>query len=485
MALEDKDKDKDKKAKQHPGGQRGQSDGAEVGKQTRVDQESSSEGGYGTASEGGGGSAAPAAAPAPAAPGGAKGKGGSAGKITVQSEKSAKGATESTAKFGVGEKATFSAEEEGTFRLDDGEIGRGQSVDWTAPSTLALRNLVFEPYLTSPNKDKRSSLPVMVVQPSTVDFKKVGDVPATGPNMAGVGMTLQVSIGPDSVSFGNAEWLEKPGPAEGVSGYFAAYVASGQSLAHPPNPNWLPMGDDNKAIMDNAWTRDKPKLKHPDGTMRWWAGSFSWSIPNVYRVKGVGGEHLITNVTQTFTMDDKGAITVTKGAASATARPDNQMDGEIQKFTKLEEAKTFLQPHGRAGCVQAVMNYKRNPKADKPSVEFLLAALKSFDVTFYVAITCSNTFSWTDPDTVKVSANGKPATGGERKINTGKVGEFEFQVNSILNLATLGTDPINISAIVSDITSTHPHSASLSYPYSAKGVAMEGSDRYTYSAFFK
>lgn len=437
--------------------------------------------------EGGGGEPAggPAGPAGPAAPGNGPAKGASAGKIKVQSEKGAKGAQESMAKLGVGEKATFTAQEEGSWRIDQTDIGTGQSVEWTAPDTGTVKNLVFEPFLTSPNKNTQASLPVLVLAPSKVDFKKVGDVPATGPGMAGVGMTLQVTIGPDTVSFGNAEWLEKPGPAEGVSGYFASYVATGQSLAHPPNLNWLGMGDDNKAIMDNAWTRDKPKLKHPtDGTDRWWAGSFQWTIPNVYRVKG-GAEHAIANVVQRFTMDDQGAITVTKGAASATAKPDNKMDGDIQVFKNIQEATTFLQPHGRGGCIQAVMNYKRAPKADAASVALLVSALRSFDVTLWVAVTCSNTFAWTDPDNVKLSANGQPAKTGERKINSGKTADFEFQVNSILDLNKLGTDPIALFADVQDITSKHPHTASLSYPYSVSGAAMNGSNRYTYSARFK
>ena len=161
------------------------------------------------------------------------------------------------------------------------------------------------------------------------------------------------------------------------------------------------------------------------------------------------------------------------------------MDGDIQKFTNQKDAMTFLQPHGRAGCVQAVMNYTRNAKADPPSVQFLLAALRSVDVTLFVAVTCKNTFAWTDPDTVNLHANGKNANGGQRKINTGKTGEFEFQVNDILNLDKLGTDPIQLAADIQDFTSSHPHSASLGYPYSAKDAAMQGSDRYTFSAHFR
>ena len=208
----------------------------------------------------------------------------SGGKITLTSS-GATGSANNIPRVGVGQKVTFGATAEGAWTIDGAEAGTGQSIEWTASDVATIRNVAFEPG-PSADKNARASLPVFVIAPSKLDFKKLGDVPATGPGMAGVGMTLQVTVGPDDVSFGNAEWLERPGPAENVTGYFAAYVASGQSLAHPPNPNWLPMGNDNKGIMDNAWTRDKPKLKHADGTTRWWAGSFQWTIPNVYRVKG-------------------------------------------------------------------------------------------------------------------------------------------------------------------------------------------------------
>jgi hypothetical protein len=306
--------------------------------------------------------------------------------------------------------------------------------------------------------------------------------------MAGVGMTTEVKIGPDSVSFGAAEWLEDPGPAEGVSGYFAAYVAAGNSLAHKPNPNWLPMGDSNNDIRDNAWTKDKPKLKHPtDGTERWWAGSFSWTIPNKYRVGGGGGSNLIGYVTQSFVMDDSGAITVTKGAASATAKPDNQLEGDIQKFKTVQEAKTFLSLYGRGGCIQAYFNYKRNAKADPESVRNLAAALKTFNHEIYTYVTCKNTFSYVGPDDVTLTANGKQARERpKKKLNNEKGDEWLFDVNDVLDFSQLTeASAINLSANIEDVTSSHPHSATLPYPFSLKNQQMAGSDKYTISAFFK
>jgi hypothetical protein len=482
-------------------GRAGAADGGTVGKQSLVDATYGPIGGraaptpaspvhdggfaeLGPEREGGEGS--PAATPGGA--GGGKGAAGgkSAGKITVATKPAPGNSSTARTTVGVGEKLTFSSEEEGTWRLDQKDLGQGQSIEWSAPDTGTMGNLVFEPYLTSPNKNARSSLPIFVLAPSKVDFKKTGDVPVSSPGLAGVGMTTEVTVGPNSVSFGAAEWFEQPGPAENVTGYFAEYVKTGQSLAHKPNPSWLPMGDNNNEVRDHAWTKDKPKLTHPtDQTQRWWAGSFQWTIPNHYRLKG-GASHLITYVTQSFTMDDAGAITVTKGAASATSKPDNEMAGDIQKFATEKDAMGFLQLHGRGGCIQAVMNYKRNPKADPASVQNLIKALRSVNVELYTYVTCKNTFAWTDPDKVTLTANGKPSKEGTRKINTGEGHEFLFDVNSILDLDKMSpNDSINFAAAVDDVISSHPHSATLAFPYSMKDAVMVGSDRYTISAYLR
>lgn len=451
--------------------------------------ESSSEGGFGrpaamaTKKDGGDGTAKTPPAGAAPTPGKPK-KGASAGKITLSLDEGGRGNTSSPAQVAVGEKLTATAEEEGTWRLDQNSLSPGKETKFTAPETEVIRNLVFEPYLDSPNRDTQASMPIFTVAPKTVDFKKIGDVPATGPGTAGVGMTLQVTIGPNNVGFGQAEWLEKPGPAQGVTGYFAAYVASGQSLAHIPNKSGIDIGNDNQGVIDNAWTKDKPKLKHPtDGTMRWWAGSFSWTIPNIYRIKGSAGEHQITNITQTFTMDDSGAITVTKGGASATAKPDNDMAGDIQKFATVKDAHTFLSAHGRAGCVQAAMNYKRNSKADEASIKNLVTALRNIDVLFYVGVTCNKVFSWTDSeDTVSVKANGQPAIEPRKKMGKGETQKFEFNVNKIMDVNSLAIVPINISSNSETFATNEAGGATVGYPYSGAGSLNEN---YTYNAFFR
>lgn len=440
------------------------------------------EGGEGAAA-GTPGAGSPGAAPAAAAPP-AAGRPGALGKINVSGK--SKAALEPISKVAVGEKVTFTGPEEGTWTIDGAEAGSGRSFEWTAPDMAGGRVVRFEPFLTSPNTGKSTNTIVLVVAPSAVEFKKLGDVPSAGVGMAGVGMFLQVTVKPEDVSFEDVEWRERPGPAEGASGYFAAYVASGQSLDHVANPNWLPMGADNKGIVDRAYSRDKPKLRHADGTDRWWAGAFQWSIPNVYRVKGVGGEHLFANVSQRFTMDEQGAMTVTKGAASATAKPGGDVQGDLETFKNVGEAKTYLSRFGRAGAIQAAMDYKRVPKADAASVGFLTQALIEFDILLRVELTCKNTFAITDPDNVTVTANGVASDGGAKKINDkdgANFGSFEFHLSKVLDLKKLDAAPINLEADMESLVS-HKASLAIAFPYSKAAGNWHG-DRYTYEAKIK
>lgn len=448
-----------------------------------VGKSTASEGGDGTSAEGKEGGEG-AAAPAPAAPATPQAPAGGIGPAKIQVSGKSKGAKNATPTIAIGEEVTFSASEEGSWTMEGTQdLGSGQTITWTAPDTGGARVLRFEPNLTSPNKHKSTSIGVLIAAPSKLDFKKIGDLPSAGPDMAGVGMQVQVTVGPEDASFEQVSWREKAGPAENVTGYFAAYVATGQSLAHPPNPNWLPMGADNKGIIDNAWTRDKPKLQHADGTKRWWAGSFQWTIPNVYRLKS-GQEHVFASVVQTFVMDDAGAITVTKGGASATAKPNGDTQGDIAKFKNVAEAKTYLTPHGRAGAVQAALNYKRSPKADAKSVSFLGAALREFDILLRANVTCNNTHAWTGPDKVTVTANGAKSDLGTVSMNNKKSLPFEFHVNDVMDLGKLETAPITLVAQAKDMTSTNNHSVTLNYPYSASG-AFDTEERYSYQTFFR
>jgi hypothetical protein len=394
-----------------------------------------------------------------------KGAKGSAGAITATTDSGA--FTGGIANISVGTKVKFSAKEEGRWRIDQQDLGQGQSVDYEAPETATMGNVVFEPYEDSKNKGTQASMPVLIVAPTGVEFKKLGDVPSAGPGLAGVGMTAEVTLGPKLVKFDQVEWLEKPSGPEGVSGYFAEYVSqTGRSLDHKPNAAWMKATE----LRDSIFSADKPKLTHPtEKTKRWWAGQYSWTIPNAYRVVGKG-EHQFTTVTQTFTMADDGTMTVTKGGASATAKPGGDTQGDLQKFASVAEARGFLLSRPRGDWMNWVMNYKRNPKADPASVGNLLSALREAGLVLKVRVHANKTYSWTDADLVTIKSGKTASKTGPRKVNNdGKDVTFDLDADSVFDFSKMtGTESIPIEATIED----HNVSTTISYPFAVQDQAL-------------
>jgi len=163
--------------------------------------------------EGGRGEAAPGTAPAPAG----KKPAAALGKISMSGK--SKGASDPIAKVAVGEKLTLVApgNEVGSWTADGVDIGTGSEIKWQAPATAGGRVIRFET-----NAGGSANLVVMIIAPSDVEFKKLGDVPSAAVDHAGVGMFLQVTVNPADVSFDELEWLEKPGPAEETAGQFTS-----------------------------------------------------------------------------------------------------------------------------------------------------------------------------------------------------------------------------------------------------------------------
>ncbi len=127
-------------------------------------------------------------------------------------------------------------------------------------------------------------------------------------------MTLRVLIDPRNVNFGWISILEVPGPASGVSGYFAALAAAGTDISHHPNPAFTRIGFNNSVCCDTAsGTGFAPP---------WSAGAFRWSIPNRYRCSNsTGAGHLFATSVQTFAITAAGQVTVTKQGQTVTRTP--------------------------------------------------------------------------------------------------------------------------------------------------------------------
>jgi hypothetical protein len=388
-------------------------------------------------------------------------------KVEV-AKKAAGNPSSSRTTVGVGEQVTFRTKGDGAWSAGSKGLGTGDNTLWTAPSTPGSVEISHTPTGGAPKK-----LTMTVLAPTALQFKHVGDFPVAP---AGVGMTAQVIVLPTAVSFGNCEWQESPGPAEGASGYFAEVIKSGTgSLAHKPNKNWLPMGDANNAIEDHAWTSDNPKLEK-DGQKRYWAGAFGWSIPNKYRVNGEGEGTVFTGVHQGFTMSEDGSVTVVKGGASATAKGDySEPTGTLETYKTLGEAHAMLNRQGsRTKAIMAVMQYNLRADKDPESVKNLVAALKAEDIQLYLHVACENTFNYFSRDAVSLTAVGpKGAKPWNFIINNGKNTSTRIPLAELFDFAMMTPGAIQLNASVENGEKTF--GMSLAFPFAGISSADAGS----------
>jgi hypothetical protein len=198
----------------------------------------------------------------------------------------------------------------------------GQAANWTAsagwPPTRAARTQ-FAWELPNPGTatitatlptGETASVDMTVIGPTDLRMRKY-DEDTQDAGQAGAGMWLRPRFNPGSVNFGNVEWLEVPGPASGVSGYFADMAAAGTDLSHHPNPDFLRIGptlNDHAAFLG----LDAPYKE----------GAFHWSIPNRFRRAGTTdpGTMFVTTL-QSFRIQVDGRVTVTKQGASVSRAP--------------------------------------------------------------------------------------------------------------------------------------------------------------------
>jgi len=150
-----------------------------------------------------------------------------------------------------------------------------------------------------------------VIAPNAINFKKVG-TPAISSGQ-GVGMTLNMDIGPKTVSFGAVQVKEKAGGATGVWGYFAKKQAGGKNLSHEPRASWTFANEDN--------TLERPdEALFDDFDPPYEPGGMTWLIPNLWAHIEEGGEGTpFATVTQSMHIaDNKGTSVITKGGQSAS-----------------------------------------------------------------------------------------------------------------------------------------------------------------------
>ncbi|HEX3482628.1 MAG TPA: hypothetical protein VHT91_46780 [Kofleriaceae bacterium] len=229
--------------------------------------------------------------------------------ITSATRKTAAGAANTRTTVGVGEVVELTGSAAGTWAASGGSpaaSASGTSFVWTAPDAAGTITITLTVGKQTATKD------ITVVAPSSLSMVVSSQHGLTA-GTAGVCMLTSVTIGPTTVCFGNTEWLEVPGPASGVSGYFTKFPAA--TIFHHPNPSWLQWNDHNTGLSDHAaWHSVPPPYS---------VGQFQWSIPNKYRVAGSsGGGTVFTTTTQQFQMTDAaGTMSVSKAGASVSRTP--------------------------------------------------------------------------------------------------------------------------------------------------------------------
>lgn len=219
------------------------------------------------------------------------------------------GTPDSRTTVGVAEEVIFYTEPAvtATWSIDSGtpRTMTTTNVLWTAPAVAQPSTTMFCEFNGS-----YQSITVHVITP-TLRGVKVPPDDSYPPGQQGVGMVNRIHFDPQSVNFSYLEWLEVPGPASGIYGYFEQHTAP----AHTPNANWLPV----------AFAANSPGFDHAAFSgcpAPWYAGGFSYDIPNKYRPIGDGDGNVFQNITQNMSiLQDNGKSIVTKYGQNAVRTP--------------------------------------------------------------------------------------------------------------------------------------------------------------------
>ncbi len=224
--------------------------------------------------------------------------------VTAETIKPAPDGTPNTrTTVGVGERVRFTADTSGTWTVSDGHIiglNSGANIVWEAPAVAANSTIT----VTSPGGTRTISMTVIAPDALTMTVFGRHAIPA---GTAGACMVNDVVINPLNVNFGRTQWLEVPGPATNVSGYFNRFRAA--TIFHHPNPNYLPFNDNNAGLRDHAaWHAVPAPFSF---------GTFDWVIPNRYKIDGETDAQgrFFANTTQEFVMFADGSMMIDKAGA--------------------------------------------------------------------------------------------------------------------------------------------------------------------------
>ena len=213
-------------------------------------------------------------------------------------------------KIGVGEQVAFTGNTKGDWTASGGTpllLADNDAFDWTAPARSETITITFSVGGNLVSEDFE------VIEPSHYTAIKKSEMQFL-PGDQGVGMILDFSFHPKTISFGNVQQMEVSGPATNITGYF---LLNGMPHPHNSGDSFFDMSEDNlfESARDTAAMQNFPQP--------WSAGGFDWIIPNHFKLKSEAGNgKKYHNATQSFRMADAtGKTTVTKEGASAERSP--------------------------------------------------------------------------------------------------------------------------------------------------------------------
>jgi Domain of unknown function (DUF4157) len=193
--------------------------------------------------------------------------------ITVTNGWANPGGTQDRTTVGIGELSSFVVSDiaGGSWKSADGKGTTANSVTFRWTASAAGKNTI-----TYTAADKSTSSVTMTTEvPTTLNAKKDSDLTFDA-GTQGAGMELTVTVSPTTVSFQALELMEGTCNASAISGYFKSH-APGPHDAKAGAGKWRQVGTAN----DVSDTADSSGWPSP-----WSKGSFTWSIPASWRLKG-------------------------------------------------------------------------------------------------------------------------------------------------------------------------------------------------------
>jgi hypothetical protein len=130
----------------------------------------------------------------------------------------------------------------------------------------------------------------------------------------GISALIEQIILPLSVSFYRLEFRERDGSTTNRTGYFAnTNLFPEAKLFHESGEEWVGIRYHNNNAVDLVELYGDDMLPKP-----WYDGSFTWEIPNEWRVVGSSETNSFGIYTQAFYIDTNGTVSITKFGATVS-----------------------------------------------------------------------------------------------------------------------------------------------------------------------